>query len=712
MSLSLKLFGQLEIRDGSGTALSLPTRKTRALLGYLAVKAGQPQPRERLMALLWSDRGEKQARQSLNHALRAIRKLGEKEDIVLLDSDGERVTLRGDVLESDVGHFRALLDDHPGESATLYTGPFLDGLSVPDPAFEEWLLATRSEFHRLACDALEAAATSDDATTAIDCLRRLLALDPLREDAHRRLMRLLHQSGDRAGALRQYQACLDVLNRELQVDPDTTTRALYEKIRRDSGAAVPVDPETAIDRAPAEHPSHTRQPFLLKTSPPFRWYIAVSTAVVLLVIGGVLTMWLAPRTHPADTAVGESTPLPQSDKPLIAVLPFSNMSGDEEQEYFSDGLTEDLLTDLSKISALTVISRTSTFAYKGKSPDIRALARELGVSHVIEGSVRKAGGRVRITAQLTETSTGASLWAERYDRELKDIFALQDEVRGKIVSALAVKLAPAEEKRFTLKGTESVEAYDLFLEGRHRESSFTREGVAEAIGFYEKAIAIDPGYANAYARMANMYDFTARFGWSNNAEGARIKALELAQRAIALDEDNPFAHWTQGRVISRLGSGGVKNQLKAISSLERAIELDPNYADAYAFISLLYVGIGRPNKALTAMESAMRLNPQYPFWYAQNRAIIRYMQGDYDAAIADLVKAAEQNPTAVFTRWWLAAAYAQAGQQDDADWQVEEMRVLGSHPTVKKLVISMSIIHHPPYKDRFAVGLRKAGIPD
>jgi adenylate cyclase len=440
-------------------------------------------------------------------------------------------------------------------------------------------------------------------------------------------------------------------------------------------------------------------------------------AAVLAVVVGLGVLWFVLRPAPPsetmpENVTGQTLASPvRTGKPSIVILPFANMSGDVQQDYFSDGFTEDLLTDLSKISALKVISRTSSVAYKGKRPDIRTVAKELGASHVIEGSVRRAGRQVRITVQLIDAATGTHLWAERYDRELKNIFALQDDVRNKVVTALAVKLAAVELKRLARKGTDSVEAYDLFMQGRHQESSFTREGNAAAIGFYKKAIGIDPNFANAYARLANMYDFSARFGWSKDAERDRAKAVKFARKAIALDDMNPFSHWTLGRILSRLRSGGMINQFNAVSALERAIALDPNYADAYGFISVLYVGIGKPDEAVAAIELATKLNPQHPFWYIQNRGVIRYLRGDYNAAIADFEKAAERNPTAIFIRYWLAAAYSQAGQQNDADWQMEEMKVLGLQSTVKEIV-ERSLLHHPPYVERFAAGLRKAGIPD
>ncbi len=429
-------------------------------------------------------------------------------------------------------------------------------------------------------------------------------------------------------------------------------------------------------------------------------------AAVAALVWGVLNQWQPPPAGPEEHRT-ERTNVP----PSIVVLPFANMSGDVEQEYFSDGMTEDLLTDLSKIPTLTVIARTSAFAYRGDSPDIPAIADALGVSHVVLGSVRKADGRVRINVKLVDAETGKHVWAERYDRELKDIFALQDEVRAKIVSTLAVTLSASDEQHAAAKTTQSVEAYELLMKGRYQATSFTREGNAEAIGLYERAIEIDPGYARAYARLANMYELRSQFGWGEDADADTNMALKLARKAIALDETNPFSHWTLGRIYSRVRPGGIKNLFDAVESLERALELDPNYADAHAFISHLYVGIGKPDKALAAIASAIRLNPQYPFWYIRNRGLIQFFRGDHASAIADLEQALEKNPTTFISRYWLAAAYAEAGRQDDADWQIEELGALGFDSDVQE-VLDVSNTYHPPYLRRLRANLRKAGVPE
>ena len=234
MGLSLKTLGEFVIRDETGKALSLPTRKTRALLAYLAANADKPQQRDRLMALLWGDRGEQQARHSLNQALLSIRRLGNEADVTLLKGDGERVRLLGDAVALDLADFHDQLANNPQGAAELYEGPFLDGLVVPDPAFQQWLTTNRSELHGQACDALSRAADQaiegGDTAGGQDFLRRLLALDPLREDAHRRMMKLLDENGDRAGALRQYNICADLFKKELQTEPDTKTKILFETI--------------------------------------------------------------------------------------------------------------------------------------------------------------------------------------------------------------------------------------------------------------------------------------------------------------------------------------------------------------------------------------------------------------------------------------------------------------------------------------------------
>jgi adenylate cyclase len=404
----------------------------------------------------------------------------------------------------------------------------------------------------------------------------------------------------------------------------------------------------------------------------------------------------------------EDTVLPRPDKPSIAVLPFKNMSGDPEQEYFADGMTEDLITDLAKISGLVVVARNSTFAYKGQSPDVREVARQLDVRYVVEGSVRKAGGRIRINAQLIDAETGAHLWAERYDRETEDIFDLQDEVRARIVAALRVKLTPAEESRLAHQLTSNPEAYDYWLRGLRQVSFFTKQGNAESRRLFERALELDPGFAAALATLATSYSLAAENGWSSAPTDSMAEARVLAEKAVALDEDLPLARWVLGRVLSRRQHFDGD---RAIAELQKAIALDPNYADAYALLANVLVFVGRAEEALAQIERAMRLNPHFPFWYFYVRGISQFHLTRYDAAAEDLRKAIERNPTAPWPHRFLAATYGQLGMKDEAEWELEELRALGYDPTIATVRRTINIVS-PAYLELYLNGLRKAGVPE
>ncbi|MEJ2376719.1 MAG: adenylate/guanylate cyclase domain-containing protein [Pseudolabrys sp.] len=443
----------------------------------------------------------------------------------------------------------------------------------------------------------------------------------------------------------------------------------------------------------------------------WRRYAAVGLTLVLL-SGGII--WWHPwasdtSSRSVKTALVEKARPPLNETPSIAVLPFINMSDDKAQEYFSDGMTEDLITDLSKISGLTVISRTSTSRYKGKKVDIREVGKALNVRYVVEGSVRKAGEQLRINAQLVDAATGGDLWAERYDGNLKGIFSLEDKVLNKITGALTLKLSEEERRRLSAKGTRSVAAHDLYMRGLFEESAFTRDGNREAIRLYEQALSIDPNYALPYTRIANILELNSRNGWSANIQADLKKAVELAGKAAALDPQNPKVYWSLGRAYARFKTPGALE--RGIKALKRAIELDPNFADAYAFLAVLYVADGRAEDGLRSVETAMRLNPRYPFWYLFMRGITRYVVEDYDAAISDFEGAAKRSPTALFVRWWLAASYAQVGRMEDAEWQLEEMKAMGFKGNIAT-IIETQPIQDPRYLSVYKEGLRKAGIPE
>ena len=302
----------------------------------------------------------------------------------------------------------------------------------------------------------------------------------------------------------------------------------------------------------------------------------------------------------STTASDASRPMPaQSDKPSIAVLAFNNMSGDPEQEYFSDGTSEDIITDLSKLSELRVIARNSTFTYKGKAVDVKQVGRDLGVRYVLEGSVRKAGNRVRVTGQLIDAASGEHIWAERFDRDLTDIFAVQDELTQEIISALRVKLTPEQKDRLARKNKIDEEAYDLFLRAREYRWHATRTGSIEARNLLGRAITINPDFATYVLDYAN--------GWAEIPEQSLQTALEIAERAVQLDEEEPYAH-----DVLAMALGFHRELDRALAEARRCLALAPSSAAGHATIARILTFSGDPASAIKMIDASMRLDP--PIW--------------------------------------------------------------------------------------------------
>jgi adenylate cyclase len=455
--------------------------------------------------------------------------------------------------------------------------------------------------------------------------------------------------------------------------------------------------------------------------------LAMGLVVGGLVVAATLVWWdvqfaippatVAPAQHasvepssaaivPGTTSVPAPAPAVPTDRMSIAVLPFNNMSDDPKQEYFSDGITEDLITDLSKISGLLVIARNSTFAYKGRAVKVVEVGRELGVRYVMEGSVRKAGERVRITAQLIDAATGHHLWADRYDRELKDIFDLQDDVRQKIVMALAVQLSAGEREQLSKRPTSNVAAYDLWARGLERMNTFTREGILESRGLFEQAVALDPFFARAWGQIANAYALEADLELGTVTPEEIKLATAIAQRAVALDATLPQPRWVLGRTY--FWQDDID---RAVAEMEKAVALDPNFADGLAYHGLLLVLSGRAPAAFPYIERAMRINPRFPFWYLHTLGYAQFMVTRYDAAAESFRKALERNPNWPPSRRLLLATYGHLGQTDDAAWEIGELMAAGYEVTIDQ-VRRTTHVRDPGYLDRLIAGLRKAGVPE
>jgi adenylate cyclase len=361
---------------------------------------------------------------------------------------------------------------------------------------------------------------------------------------------------------------------------------------------------------------------------------------------------LSPQSSSRVTQEASTLPLP--DKPSIVVLPFDNMSGDSSQDYFSNGITEVLTSDLSRISSLFVIARNTAFTYKGKATNVQEVGKELGVRYVLEGSVQRAGEQVRIVAQLVDTTTDAHVWSERFDRPFKDIFALQDEIVQKIVTTLKLQLTLREQGWIVRKHTDNLEAYDTFLRGLESHLRYTKEATAQARQLFEKALALDPQYAEAYTWLGLTYWLEWRFRWSADPQNLE-RAFELAQQALALDDSLPIAHTLLGQVYAE-----KQQSDQALAEGERALALDPNNADSYAFqADVLSVALGRPEEALRMVAQAMRLNPHYPPWYLIELGFAYRWTGQYAEAIATLKELISQSPNFLHAHSNLAISYVQ-----------------------------------------------------
>jgi adenylate cyclase len=431
--------------------------------------------------------------------------------------------------------------------------------------------------------------------------------------------------------------------------------------------------------------------------------VVIAVAIVfLLAVGGVI-YWRA-ASPPVEVASVEKMAFPLPDKPSIAVLPFDNMSNDPKQEYFSDGITEDLITDLSKISGLFVIARNSTFTYKGKAVKVQQVAEELGVRYVLEGSVRKERETVRINAQLVDATTGHHLWAERFDGTFADIFALQDRFTRKIVAALALKLTGDEQRKLTFRYTDNVEAYDAYLKGREHFLAGTPEDYVKAVGYYEKAVELDPDFSPAHAGLASVYttilsrNLTKELGWPD----ARSRVQKHLQ--MAMKNPTPNAHYAVGK--TRLYQ---RRYDEAIAEAERVIALDPNFPDGYYLMGLIFTFAGRSAEAIDYFKRAMRLDPQYPGGCLYYLGLAQYCLEQYEEAATSVERSQKLNPG--YGPWPLAITYAQLGRgQEAADILAKYFEKRGW-----LLALIENTFPYWPFKeqkdlDHWAEGLRKSGL--
>lgn len=398
----------------------------------------------------------------------------------------------------------------------------------------------------------------------------------------------------------------------------------------------------------------------------------------------------------------------RSDSPFpsVVVLPIENLDTSEEHDVFVDGITEDIITDLSRMSQLMVFASNTTFKYQGQNITPQALRDELNVDFVLKGNARRHGNEIRMNVQLINAETGFNVWAERYDREINEVFAVQDEITASLIGALSIKLSSQEKQRLAQRSTSNLKAYEYFLEGQALSRKQTKITNAQAREAYKKAIEIDPAYGRAYGAMAYTLALDYRHGWTNTPIENLERSLALAEQGVALDGSVPQTYWSLGYVYLRRND--YENAQKAAAD---SVRISPNYADGYGLLALIHNGLGQAKQALEYASRGMRLNPYYTWDYLFNVGYAQYLLGNYAQAIVALEKAEERNEDAIPVKLILAASYVQTDREDDAVWAVEQIQALNPATTLTHTAQTIAL-SDPGLKNKLMNDLKKAGLPE
>ncbi len=749
--LKLQFLGHFRAESEAGDPLSIASKKGQALIAYLALTAGQRHSRDKLAMLLWSDRPDDRARHSLRQCVLTLRKdLGSAADSVLLADDEGLAFDAGDVEIDALGFADAVAAgsrEALERAMELYGGDLLEDLNVRSEEFEVWLRAERPRFRNLAVEALGALADqragSGEGEAAVEACQRLLLLDPLHEPAHRLLMRLLAEHGRRAAALRQYQVCEETLRDELGAEPEAETRRLFDEIRSQSYESAQESAETgengppqapvaalvaevsmATGRAQSEGIVAAKRLWLtllmtwrrsldllhaiLSGARQGLAWVIVGAAGALAVMGGVIWLVFLPGDEGPRFAPVRPTEmaLPLPKKPSIAVLPFETLGDNPEQADLSDGITGGITDALSIMSEMFVIAPGT--ATQIETPiDLPKAARELGVRYLLLGSIQWSSGQVRVSTRLIDAVQAQQIWAARYDREIKEVFELQDEITQEIVTALQVQMTEGEQERIAFQhGTQNLEAWMLSGNGLKLLRRLTREDNVRARGLYRRATGLDPNYAGAWAGLAWTYFLDARFGWSASPEASLERAVADAEAAIALDPTRPRTYAILGELSLIKGDHD-----KAIELFERGVELSPNGADVVALLGDGLTYTSDYQRAIGLIQRAMRLSPYYPDWYRWSLGRAQRLAGRPAEALAWLEATRAGEPPSLVQRIELVATYSEMRRMIKA--RAEAAAVLRDYPqfSVRKWT------RWPPHKnpsvaEREIRALVRAGLPE
>lgn len=643
--LEIRLLGPMTLHM-SGDAVPLASKKVRALLAYLVQREGVSIARTTLTGLLWGERDEGQARASLRQSLSELRTaLGEASDALVASKESIIWRAHAAWVDTKALESAAQNEDMPalGEAAALAGGEFLEGLTIDEPGFEQWLTGERERLRLLLLTAhaqlMKSAEQRGKLEEAINHGLKLLSLDPFQEPVHRALMRLYAAQGRPDAALAQYGRCERELANELGVRPDAETETLARSIRarRRETAPQPAEPSLSFP-----------------------------------------------------------------DKPSVTVLPFANLSSDREHGFFADGLTQDIIAALSRIRELLVISTGTRQA----SPGDVDLLRQLGARFILEGSVRAAGTRIRVTAHLIDTRSGEHVWAEHYEGDLGDIFAVQDRITLAIALAMQVKLTVGDKARFAEGQTRNLRAWEKMAAARDAFGRYNRADMATSRRLLEESLQIDPNYTGAMVRHGMAHWWDARFNKTIDVEQSLRLAEEDSRKTLALQP-----RYGPGFML-KSGVAFLRNQHdQAIKLAEQAVELAPSDADSVAFLALLYMYSGDYEKSLAALDFAIRLCPQYPSWYTYYQALNHMWMGGAAKAreLGELYLHREPDEPMGYTH--MATILAFQDRKTEAAAMIARLRE--RFPDFGMTEMRMSQRYREPAKfEKVIKALKEAGLPD
>lgn len=691
----LKLFGGASVEGPDGPLTGRAVQRRRlALLALLALARGRGFARDKLVAYLWPDSNVERARHLLSDSVYRINQALGGEAIVAV---GDELRLSAERLPSDADEFGEAMETGDWKRAVeLHSAPLLDGFYLTGAdEFERWVEMERQHHARERSRALEAVAEAAqaDPAQAARWWRMLAAADPYSSRIALQLMRALERAGERAAAVQHARIHTVLVREDLGVEPDAEVLSYADRLRAtdavtqrpDSAvvAAVQSFSERAIEpvaddsplelssRVQAEPAAAIVERVQSRASRRPR-LIALASAAGLIALALVLA---------AIARGGPRQPTPAGPTAIV-VLPFADQSPAGDQEYFADGITEELIVKLSKVDGLRLVGRTSAFAFKGKAADAREIGASLNVSAILTGSVRKAANRLRVTAQLVDASNGYELWSETYERELEDVFAIQDDISHAIVTRLRGRLTGSAAARLATSSTEDANAYNLYLNGRFEWHKRTEQGLRNAVEYFGQAVARAPEYARAHVGLADAYAVLGFYDYLPPRE-AFPRAQEAARRAVQLDATLAEPHATLGYVALYY----EWDWELAEREFTRTIELDPGYSTGHQWYANFLTAMGRFDEAVREMRAAQQVDPLSLIANA-GLGWVLYYAGDYERAIDQCSRTLELNPNFELAHLWRGLAREELGRTDEEMQDLQRAEQLSSGSAISKAALA------------------------